>query len=193
MNQTQMDSFAAQLGNATGYVIVLLSLTIAGIAIGRRMGKDRDPPENVKWPGFAGFVAGLVLLAGACQAAKANESIYVFDGPAEPDYPDMVDNRALENIRIQYNQGILADAKSNGFEGVDSDISSNIAVTKFANKTVVKIYGNVVGGAYFTLYVGVVDGKRKVVSCGADKPLGEGCLGKAVEIFGRPFSEGTTN
>jgi hypothetical protein len=147
------------------------------------------------WPIIIGFVLSVVSCVSVQNPSRQDQAgasakpveenaneVDLYVGVAEPEYPDEIDPAVLQQFQRDVTRGL----ESQFAEKLGS-IESNISTTSMGGKTIIiyKAIGSL--GPHLNQYVGVVNGRRNVVTCvsPSEKPFEE-CLAKATEVFGKP-------
>jgi hypothetical protein len=187
---------AVMLGSIVGSLLLIALPTLIGFGVMKKMNKDREFDSTVTWPRNIGVVLSLIFLISTCSSIgrselaknesagvgnKVENGLYVYDGPEEDEYPDEIDPVSLDDFRKQLDAVSIAAASKTGRSVT---LTSRISTVKIAGKTVIKYEGKVVGGPYFQEFLGVLDGRRKVISCASDQqPSMPRCMETAVETL----------
>lgn len=190
---------AAALGGTIGTIVALVAPVLIGYLAARRLSRRRDGYDPVRWPIAVGFVVSLLMLLGTCSqrdginrggAAAASSAVggaddaavKVFDGPADRPLPVPMTRDGLTASKAILDSAVTSRLPSS----IDRrQLSSTIAQTAIAGRTIL-IYRLVYPGVSEDLqYIGVADGRRKVVECIASVgSVGERCRRQANAIFG---------
>ncbi|QNA84297.1 hypothetical protein G4G27_10080 [Sphingomonas sp. So64.6b] len=196
MNEREI---AAVIGQWLGILCLPLVLGFLGYVLSKKMSATRD--ENVRWPTHVGIVLGLLAAVSAlgqrasispeAVATEADEKhvVAVTDGMADAPFPAEIDPVTLEGARER-----LAQEISNRYGDRLRLLSSEITAQKLGNKTILRFNARASGGTLIVQYIGVLNGKRKLVTCvamdGADFPA---CRQRAIDIFGTPPAGNSKN
>ena len=179
-----------QAGQFVGYFIPLA----IGVAVSLYLRKKRGGDKVPGWPIAIGLALSLLSCvsmqkpgqgsAGDTSRANVEDSneVDLYVGVTEGDFPDRIDPAVLR----QFQQDVTRNLEAQYSEKLGS-IESTISTTRMGGKTIItyEALGNL--GPRVSQYVGVVKGRRNVVTCvsPSGKPFEE-CLAKAAEVFGKP-------
>ncbi len=183
------DSNAAMAGQFVGSILIVLVPLLIGYGFARKLNKDREYSDGVRWPIIVGSVISVLMLLGQCSAkdtrnvsASNDNSVNVIDGPAAEAFPDKIDSQSLETYRAELTEMLKAE-----FGNRLGNLESRINAERFGGKTLVVFNAKGSLGPVMTRYVGIINGKQKLVVCASMN--GEqvlGCESKVIEVFGQP-------
>ena len=183
-----------ELGTAMGHWIGLAAIPVLfgfiGYFISKRMSASRD--EKVRWPMHVGIVLGLLVAIGGMSAANdqrpqstqsgqdENHVVEVIDGKADNPFPSNIDSATLENSRQALTNGV-----KNAYGRQLGELNSTLVTEHFGGQTILKFAVRAANGWLIQNYIGILSGRRKIVSCVATDGIEfRACRRKAFEIFG---------
>ncbi|GAA0862585.1 hypothetical protein GCM10009115_09890 [Sphingopyxis soli] len=171
MNQTEA---AMKFGETLGYIIWPIAFVAIGYVVARRINKDRDFDNQVKWPIVVGSSLALLMVVSLCvpnpNQLGPTDGVYIetADGGAAEPLPGPYDisRDSLAAVKAFQKERVVKflDSKSWPHPGPDK-FESSVVPVDYAGNTVLKSRFRSLGHFDLLIHEGVAKGRAKTVVC----------------------------